>query len=247
MASEVTLKVKNLPKDLSEQEKRDFLQHFGATHVKLITSRIKEKTVAFAKFESVEVAKSVLQKLHQLTVLNSRLCVEYADEDIGDNLPKVKVNERHEQVNKKHFKSFINRINAFNSSVNFNQPPPSHLKYTYPKANRATINNIAHALASVPKFYTQVLHLMNRMNLPPPFSDAPDLPDAALKPIVNSNATDVENVENNSRNGGESSESEMESEDDGKKSFYFNRRNKKGNVTTNGCSLVRAKLLLLKY
>ena len=37
-----------------------------------------------------------------------------------------------------------------------------------------TINNIAHALAGVPKFYNQVLHLMNRMNLPPPFAKIPE-------------------------------------------------------------------------
>jgi len=31
------------------------------------------------------------------------------------------------------------------------------------------VANISRALVAVPKFYTQVLHLMNKMNLPSPF------------------------------------------------------------------------------
>lgn len=212
MVCEDTLKIKNLPKELRDEEKKDFLMHFGAIEVKLITSVSKEKTVAFAKFKTKEIAKAVLQRLHQLTVLNSRLCVEYAESDIGESLPKIKTNESIEQANKKHFKTFINKLNSFNSSVNFNQPPPSHLRYVYPKPNRATINNIAHALASVPKFYNQVLHLMNRMNLPPPFSDAPDPPEMPVKLLMNISAT-TNNLSNN--NGNESSESELESDSEG--------------------------------
>lgn len=40
-----------------------------------------------------------------------------------------------------------------------------------------TFRNIMNAMASVPKFYEQVLHLMNKMNIPPPFSA--DLPGPA--------------------------------------------------------------------
>uniref|UniRef100_K3X186 Uncharacterized protein n=1 Tax=Globisporangium ultimum (strain ATCC 200006 / CBS 805.95 / DAOM BR144) TaxID=431595 RepID=K3X186_GLOUD len=43
--------------------------------------------------------------------------------------------------------------------------------YKYPKANEQIVRNIANALIALPKFYTQVLHLMNKMNLPTPFED----------------------------------------------------------------------------
>lgn len=182
MVCEDTLKIKNLPLDLSDQEKEDLLRHFGAQKVKIITHTNKQKSITFAQFESKEVAKSVLLRLHQIKILNSRLCVEYAEHDIIQDNPKLKKIEAGKS-DKNNFKKFINKLNAFNSSVSFYQPPPSHLRYAYPKPNRATINNIAHALASVPKFYTQVLHLMNRMNLPPPFSDIPDPPHVSLRQV----------------------------------------------------------------
>lgn len=176
MVCEDILRIKNLPKELSASEKEDFLLHFGATQVKILTANMKQKSTAYAKFASKEIAKAVMLRLHQITVLNSRLCVEYGEHDITEDPIKRRPIKSSEVDNKKHFKSFINKLNAWNSSVSFYQPPPPHLKYGYPKPNRATINNIAHALASVPKFYTQVLHLMNKMNLPPPFSDVPDPP-----------------------------------------------------------------------
>ncbi|KAK2091570.1 RNA-binding region-containing protein 3 [Saguinus oedipus] len=39
----------------------------------------------------------------------------------------------------------------------------------YPPPSSTILANIVNALASVPKSYVQVLHLMNKMNLPTPF------------------------------------------------------------------------------
>lgn len=173
MVCEDTLRIKNLPKELSNSEKEEFLRHFGAQKVKIMTSKAKEKCVAFAKFESKEVAKAVLLKLHQLTVLNSRLCVEFAENDISGASSKVNSIVGASADSGEYFQQFLKRLNSWNI-YSFHQPPPPHLKYSYPKPNRATVNNIAHVLMSVPKFYTQVLHLMNKMNLPPPFCDVSD-------------------------------------------------------------------------
>jgi len=46
------------------------------------------------------------------------------------------------------------------------------LKYQYPPPNPDIIINIMNAIVAVPKLYTQVIHLMNKMNLPPPFGEA---------------------------------------------------------------------------
>lgn len=43
------------------------------------------------------------------------------------------------------------------------------MRYQYPDPTPDIITNITYALASVPRLYTQVLHLMNKMNMPPPF------------------------------------------------------------------------------
>lgn len=49
-------------------------------------------------------------------------------------------------------------------------------RYLYPPPSPSVIANIAQTLVAVPKFYTQVLHLMNKMNLPVPFGSLFELP-----------------------------------------------------------------------
>lgn len=51
-------------------------------------------------------------------------------------------------------------------------PPNPQLKYYYPDPTPDILTNITHAIATVPRFYTQVLHLMNKYNMPPPFGPA---------------------------------------------------------------------------
>lgn len=51
-------------------------------------------------------------------------------------------------------------------------PPNPHLQYYYPDPTPNVLTNITHAIATVPRFYTQVLHLMNKYNMPPPFGPA---------------------------------------------------------------------------
>lgn len=48
-------------------------------------------------------------------------------------------------------------------------PANPNLLYQYPPPTDDILANILNALDNVPQFYTQVLHLMNKMNLPPPF------------------------------------------------------------------------------
>lgn len=210
MVCEDTLRIKNMPKELTSSEKEDLLRHFGAVKVKTITSKSNQKSVVFAKFASKEMAKAVLLRLHQLTILNCRLCVEYAEVDISSAPTKANSLANTGTDGGDYFQQFLKRLNSWNI-YSFQQPPPYHLKYSYPKANRATINNIAYALASVPKFYTQVLHLMNKMNLPPPFANNPDVDVAQSKPSITKTQTNSSD-----------DESELESdEDDQNKQNYI--------------------------
>ncbi|KAE8684057.1 neutral alpha-glucosidase AB-like [Hibiscus syriacus] len=61
-------------------------------------------------------------------------------------------------------------------------PFPSHLEYAYPPPDGNILTNIVNALIAVPRLYTQVLHLMNKMNIPAPFRMA--LPTPPLPPPV---------------------------------------------------------------
>lgn len=142
-------------------------------------------------------------------LIHQRLCVDYAEYDIGERQSKTKKVENEDLTEQKYFKNFMTKLHSFNHSVGFHQPPPPHLKYEYPKANKATINNIAHALATIPKFYVQVLHLMNRMNLPPPFA-------MENPPIIQQNAVVNRNIQQPQK-AKTSSESELESDEESEK------------------------------
>ncbi|CAA6668052.1 unnamed protein product [Spirodela intermedia] len=64
-------------------------------------------------------------------------------------------------------------------------PFPPYLEYEYPPPDGNILANIVNALIAVPRFYTQVLHLMNKMNIPAPFRMAlptPPIPPAAPPP-----------------------------------------------------------------
>ncbi|XP_046810211.1 U11/U12 small nuclear ribonucleoprotein 65 kDa protein-like isoform X1 [Lucilia cuprina] len=75
------------------------------------------------------------------------------------------LNKQQEQLNK-----YVQKLYAVEDELGFNQPPAPYLKYTYPPINKDILDNICISLLSNKRFYTQVLHLMNRMNLEPPFN-----------------------------------------------------------------------------
>ncbi|BBN08916.1 U11/U12 small nuclear ribonucleoprotein 65 kDa protein [Marchantia polymorpha subsp. ruderalis] len=102
---------------------------------------------------------------------------------------------------------------APNLGVDYAFPP--HLEYAYPPPDGNILTNIVNALIAVPRFYTQVLHLMNKMNLPAPFRPAlptPPLPPPAPAQIIpKRQAGDLSSGESEL----ESSEEEEDSELDG--------------------------------
>ena len=55
-------------------------------------------------------------------------------------------------------------------------PVNPKLHYRYPPPTIGVLTNIINALASSPRFYTQVLHLMNKLNLPAPFGHVTPAP-----------------------------------------------------------------------
>ncbi|KAH8355630.1 hypothetical protein KR200_008629 [Drosophila serrata] len=64
---------------------------------------------------------------------------------------------------------YVRRLYACNNHCDFTQPPPPYLGYSYPPINPEILARIGQQLQVNKRFYNQVLHLMNRMNLEPPF------------------------------------------------------------------------------
>ncbi|KAM6343672.1 RNA-binding region-containing protein 3 isoform 1-T2 [Alca torda] len=171
-----TLLVRHLPAELTAAEKEDLLKHFGAVSVRVLSDHGRLKHTAFATFPSENAAVKALSRLHQLKLLGHTLVVEFAKEQdsmqvlsqpsVSENCKSSEEPVKEEEKKEPNCVKIENGI-APNHGLTF--PINSCLKYLYPPPSSTILANIANALASVPKFYVQVLHLMNKMNLPPPF------------------------------------------------------------------------------
>lgn len=173
---ESCLIVRNFPASYTEKDVYDFLQMFDAKQVNIYIAH----RLAVVEFENENHARDILILLHQEVLDESRLFVEYAPKnrhkiqlDLMVNHPK---RTAHHQSDTDELTDEclsiadgLKRLYASAESLNINQPPPPHLRYEYPKVNRNIIDAIAIALECIPKFYVQVLHIMNRLNLEPPF------------------------------------------------------------------------------
>ncbi|XP_077992437.1 RNA-binding region-containing protein 3-like [Glandiceps talaboti] len=177
------LLVRHLPSILNTSEKEELLKHFGASDVHCMCDRGPMKYCAIVKFDDSVTASKALQRLHQLKVLDQRLVVEYANKlpkylqntskiDVKNEITeKEKGKEKKETVMSlsDHVKERSQQFTGIAPSLRISYSSSPHLKYHYPPPCRETLINIIHTLSSVPKFYMQVLHLMNKMNLPAPF------------------------------------------------------------------------------
>ncbi|PIK35870.1 putative RNA-binding protein 40 [Apostichopus japonicus] len=186
-----------------------------------------QKYCAFAYFPDHFSASNALQKLHQMTIHGRTLTVEYArrnevtsrkDNDTIARVDKTKSLENQKETrdlsSKKmqEEKAFLEgpiNLSLLSDKLGLKYPLNPSLKYSYPRPTQQIIINIANTLAAVPPFYNQVLHLMNKMNLPAPFSlssfPAPPLPQEDEPRPPEPDEMEISSEE----------ESELESDEDG--------------------------------
>lgn len=209
------LLIKNLPKEFTNGDKEELLHYFGAKHVVCMGSRGRLRSSAYATFSSSASARQALGRLHQLEILGQKLVVEFAKSQhkilaskemarLSPRQSDMKVVDLEESKDlkeppeKKVTKPTENYsgYEKVSSEFGLNYPRNSHLHYLYPPPNVSIITNIANALICVPKFYVQVLHLMNKLNLPAPFgllTATPPFPDG--KTSMEDNITSSEESE----------------------------------------------------
>lgn len=144
------------------------------------------KHAAFARFESTEIAWKALRRLHQLTVLDCTISAEFSKKTFEDIQSKItgsgtdSVKQKLKIINKSDKKvdedkdegkkivstekldkaKIQDEIDALSQKWSVRYAVDSRLRYSYPPPNVGIINNIASALVSVPKFYTQVSVLL---------------------------------------------------------------------------------------
>ncbi|KAK3576477.1 hypothetical protein CHS0354_028526 [Potamilus streckersoni] len=188
-----TLVVRHLPADLTPTEKQDLLCHFGATHIRVMGTKGPMKHMAFAKFNGHKAAKLALSRMHQLEIMGHRLVAEFAMVSHDKYWPSelyeravqdVKKREKEDKTEKNKEQKKPHPSLSVEETLKkwgFEYPQNPNLTYLYPPPTVNILTNIANALASYPKFYVQVLHLMNKMNLPAPFGPVTTTPPIATE------------------------------------------------------------------
>lgn len=225
----VTLLVRHLPEAIPHDTLTRLFSHYGASSVRPF-SQGRVKNCAFVDFKDEPSAYQAQKQLHGLRFLGKVLSVERASE-----VTEGTKQQDSERVVRKDATSMVKDASAPKGSghnfvdasepvaekLGVDYPFPPHLEYAYPPPDGNILTNIVNALIAVPRFYTQVLHLMNKMNIPAPFRKAlptPPLPESIPVPSAPveppplppppppSMETNVEDFS--------SSESEMESSDE---------------------------------
>ncbi|KAK3011833.1 hypothetical protein RJ639_010827 [Escallonia herrerae] len=227
MAEEVTSKsstlfVRHLPEAIPPDTLARLFSHYGASSVRPCTSG-RVRNCAFVDFRDEALASQAQRQLNGLRFLGKVLSVERASKPTEDSK-----NRQSEPQLGKETTSLLNNAAAgidggsklqslpagesIAERLGVDYPFPPHLGYAYPPPDGNILTNILNALIAVPRFYTQVLHLMNKMNIPAPFRMAlPTLPLPASVPVPFPPPPSVAE----SRLGDpSSSESEMESSDE---------------------------------
>ncbi|XP_053989021.1 RNA-binding region-containing protein 3 isoform X2 [Hylaeus volcanicus] len=173
-----TLRILHLPPELSNERRNELFKKFGAVNTRTLRPS-KKYTVTYAKFPSQQAATEALLRLHQLNIRGQYLTVEFAKKFISiENTPNEVYNDKltteeskKEPISKSNFQAFLQKLNSWTANQVFSQPPPPNIQYKYLPPTKSTLIRIAIQLVKEPAFYTQVLHLMNKMNLPPPFEE----------------------------------------------------------------------------
>jgi len=143
---------------------------------------------AFVEFQSEEAAFQALNILDNMQLWSSKLSVAFAtpedqlqttndSENDGDtNSPASSSSSTQSSHPQKRKFGETKTPHSISTKLGINYPFNPHLEYVYPRPEQRIITNITNSLISVPVFYTQVLHLMNKLNLPPPFGAATPTP-----------------------------------------------------------------------
>eukprot|EP00268_Persea_americana_P038748 TRINITY_DN3837_c0_g1_i10.p1 TRINITY_DN3837_c0_g1~~TRINITY_DN3837_c0_g1_i10.p1 ORF type:complete len:538 (-),score=126.06 TRINITY_DN3837_c0_g1_i10:670-2091(-) len=191
-----TLLVRHLPEAIPHETLSRLFSHYGASSVRACTGG-RMRNCAFVDFKDSALASQAQSQLNRLRFLGKVLSVERAGKALSDN----KNRESEGQLAKDSSSSAASLLkgtpitgNVTKGNIPGSEPIsepiaprlgvdyqfPPHLEYAYPPPDGNILTNIVNALIAVPRFYTQVLHLMNKMNIPAPFRMA--LPTPPLPP-----------------------------------------------------------------
>ncbi|GLJ53369.1 hypothetical protein SUGI_1137910 [Cryptomeria japonica] len=213
---QVTLIVKHLPEALPEETLMRLFSYYGASAVRpCVAGRLKNS--AFIDFENEATASRAKSQLNRLRFLGKILSVERAEPLNSVGRKEGEAEKQDPPLSKENQQltgdgpKFVGEPIAPTLGIDY--PFPPHLEYAYPPPDGNILTNIVNALIAVPRFYTQVLHLMNKMNLPAPFRPALPTPPLPTPPL-STQPLSTSSFPNRSLGDLSSEESELESSEE---------------------------------
>lgn len=193
-----SLLIRHLPEAIPLDTLSRLLSHYGAASVRPCSGG-RLRNCAFVDFKDELTALQAHRQLNGLRFLGKVLSVERASKPAEHNAqvggesekctPKslTKDTTATRDTQEEHTVDSQYAAEPIAEKLGVDYPFPPHLEYAYPPPDGNILTNIVNALIAVPRFYTQVLHLMNKMNIPAPFRMAlptPPLPSAPAPPLV---------------------------------------------------------------
>ncbi|KAL9998657.1 putative RNA recognition motif domain, nucleotide-binding alpha-beta plait domain superfamily [Helianthus debilis subsp. tardiflorus] len=194
-----TLLIRHLPEAIPHDTLSRLFSHYGASSVRpCATGRM--RNCAFVDFSNEGLAAQAQRQLNGLRFLGKVLSVERAtskppphDTRSQLNTPTAGSDAMSSRDDasaapgskQENMMKMLPTLEPIAEKLGVEYPFPPHLEYAYPPPDGNILTNILNALIAVPRFYTQVLHLMNKMNIPAPFRAAlptPPLPPSAPAP-----------------------------------------------------------------
>ncbi|KAK1318520.1 hypothetical protein QJS10_CPB04g00650 [Acorus calamus] len=191
-----TLLVRHLPEAIPEEILSRLFSYYGASTVRQCSAG-RLRNCAFVDFNDERLASQAQSQLHRLKFLGKVLSVERSGKPISKDERKevqysnVSAFPQASSLKDSPITGCLSQATIAKSGfasepisarLGVDYPFPPHLEYAYPPPDGNILTNIVNALIGVPRFYTQVLHLMNKMNIPAPFRMA--MPTPPLPPPV---------------------------------------------------------------
>ncbi|KAJ7971831.1 U11/U12 small nuclear ribonucleoprotein 65 kDa protein [Quillaja saponaria] len=191
-----TLLIRHLPEAIPQETLSRLFSHYGASSVRPCSSG-RLRNCAFVGFKNDMLAYQAQRQLHGLRFLGKVLSVERSSKAVENSDKQSEAKLLKDSKIPASVVTDANMLKALSEGpksgslpssepiaprLGVDYPFPPDLEYAYPPPDGNILTNIVNALIAVPRFYTQVLHLMNKMNIPAPFRMA--LPTPPLPPSV---------------------------------------------------------------
>lgn len=174
------LQVRHLPPKWTADETVPFLLAHGALTVAAVRGN-----QAFATFKDEGEARRALSVLHQLQLENRILLVTFARSNHKTPLFPTTAQENRRDGD------LVQRIHSIAPCFDLDYILNPMVRYSYPPLADSILANICSALKMSQEFYTQVLHLMNKLNLQAPFQRRTDPSRVFMKNQLKDASTEI--------------------------------------------------------